>query len=367
LLGAQPAHNNPAPKTKPEKSRMEVCFVVDTTGSMGGLIEGAKQKIWSIANELISAKPTPELKLGLVAYRDRGDDYVVKSFNLTDDIDSIYAELRNFQAAGGGDFPESVNEALQEAVTKLSWSPDKKVLKIIFLVGDAPPHMDYADGPKYPDVCKAAVKKDIIINTIQCGNSAETTPAWQEIAKLGEGSFVAIAQSGNMAAIITPMDAKLAELNRQIGSTLIPYGDTSTRAGVRAKQAASVDAPAAVAADRLRFNMVTGKSVQGAGGELLDAISAGTLKLEAIETKNLPEDLQKLNKEELNLKIEKMRDDRAQLQKQIENLSKDREAYIQEEAKKVAAREGGDGFDQKVAEILKREAAKKEVGAKAAE
>src|SRR5262245_37007827 len=99
--------------TPQSKSHIEVCFVVDTTGSMGGLIEGAKQKIWSIANEMISAQPTPELKLGLIGYRDRGDDYVVKSFNLTDDIDAIYAHLREFQAGGGGDSPESVNGRLQ--------------------------------------------------------------------------------------------------------------------------------------------------------------------------------------------------------------------------------------------------------------
>ena len=99
----------PTPQSKP---RIEVCFVLDTTGSMGGLIEGAKQKIWSIANEMISAQPTPELKLGLIGYRDRGDEYVVKSFSLTDDIDAIYGHLREFQAGGGGDAPESVNEAL---------------------------------------------------------------------------------------------------------------------------------------------------------------------------------------------------------------------------------------------------------------
>ena len=134
-----------ANETKP---RIEVCFVLDTTGSMGGLIEGAKQKIWSIANEMISTKPTPELKLGLIGYRDRGDEYVVKSFQLTDDIDSIYGHLRDFKAEGGGDEPESVNEALAEAIEKMPWSQDRKVLKIIFLVGDAPPHLDYADGPK---------------------------------------------------------------------------------------------------------------------------------------------------------------------------------------------------------------------------
>ena len=137
-----------------KKPRIEVCFVLDTTGSMGGLIEGAKQKIWSIANEMISAKPTPELKLGLIGYRDKGDDYVVKSFPMTDDIDSIYAHLRGFEADGGGDTPESVNEALAEAIEKMSWSQDRSVLKIIFLVGDAPPHLDYADGPKYPELCR---------------------------------------------------------------------------------------------------------------------------------------------------------------------------------------------------------------------
>src|SRR5438874_516167 len=91
---------NAKTQTGEAKPRIEVCFVLDTTGSMGGLIEGAKQKIWSIANEMISAKPTPELKLGLIGYRDRGDEYVVKSFRLTDDIDSIYGHLRDFKAEG---------------------------------------------------------------------------------------------------------------------------------------------------------------------------------------------------------------------------------------------------------------------------
>src|SRR5712672_1054594 len=109
------------------KTKIDVVFVHDTTGSMGGLIEGAKQKIWSIANQIISAQPTPELKLGLIGYRDRGDEYVVKSFGLTDDIDSIYGHLRDFKAEGGGDEPESVNEALAEAIEKMPWSQDRKV------------------------------------------------------------------------------------------------------------------------------------------------------------------------------------------------------------------------------------------------
>src|SRR6201981_1889348 len=91
--------------TSQPKPRIEVCFVLDTTGSMGGLIEGAKQKIWSIANEMISAQPTPELKLGLIGYRDGGDAYVVKAFSLTENMDAIYGHLREFQAAAGADTP----------------------------------------------------------------------------------------------------------------------------------------------------------------------------------------------------------------------------------------------------------------------
>jgi Mg-chelatase subunit ChlD len=340
------------------KPRIEVCFVLDTTGSMGGLIEGAKQKIWSIANEMVSAKPTPELKLGLIGYRDRGDEYIVKSFRLTDDIDSIYAHLHDFQAAGGGDEPESVNEALAEAIEKMPWSQDRKVLKIIFLVGDAPPHMDYADGPKYPELCRIAAKKDLIINTVQCGNIAETTPIWKEIAKLSEGSYAAIAQSGNVAVIATPMDGELTRLNKKIGATLIPYGDAALQREVAAKQAFAESAPASAAADRLSYNAKTKKVVQGRG-ELLDALANNEVKLDAIDKKDLPKDFQKLTKEEMEARIAKTRAERDGLQKEIQDIAQKREAYIQAENKRLAEAGKGDGFDEKVAETLHQEAQRK--------
>ena len=344
--------------TSQSKPRIEVCFVVDATGSMSGLIEGAKQKIWSIANEMISAQPTPKLKLGLIGYRDRGDEYVVKSFGLTDDIDAIYGHLREFQAGGGGDAPESVNEALAEAIHKMPWSSDSKVLKIIFLVGDAPPHMDYPNGPKYPDLCREAAKKDLIINTIQCGEMAETKPIWQEIAKLSEGSYVGISQSGNVAVISTPLDKELSRLNERIGATLIPYGDSKQQAEVHAKYAMAASAPVAAMADRLSYNSKTGKVVQGRG-ELVDALNDKTVKLEEMDLKQLPAELQKLDSSELQKRIAKARDERADLQKQIVEVSKKRAAYIQSENKRLAAEGKGDAFDQKVTETLHAQAAKK--------
>jgi Mg-chelatase subunit ChlD len=353
VLGAE-KENKPAPK----KPRIEVCFVLDTTGSMGGLIEGAKQKIWSIANDFVSAKPVPELKIGLIGYRDRGDEYVVKSFGLTDDIDSVYARLREFKAEGGGDLPESVNEALAEAVDKMAWSQDRSVLKIIFLVGDAPPHMDYADGPKYPDVCRRAAKKDLIINTVQCGDIAGTMPIWKEIAGMSEGSYAAIAQSGNVAVLSTPMDDELAKLNKKIGATLLPYGDRRLQNEVRAKQAFAEAAPAPAAADRVAYNAKAGKGVQGAG-DLLDALAAKDLKLEKVDQAQLPAEYQKLSHKDLETKVDQLRSDRAALQAKITDVAKKRDDYIQAENKRLAAEGKGDSFDGAVAETIRKEAAKK--------
>src|SRR4051812_24770545 len=62
--------------TPPARHLVDVVFAVDTTGSMGGLIEGAKRTVWSIATHIRNADPDADLRVGLIAYRDIGDDYV---------------------------------------------------------------------------------------------------------------------------------------------------------------------------------------------------------------------------------------------------------------------------------------------------
>ena len=342
---------------KPAKQRIEVCFVLDTTGSMGGLIAGAKAKIWSMANDIISAKPTPEVRFALIAYRDRGDDYVTKITQLTDDLDAVYAELNTFKAAGGGDTPESVGRALDESVKKIEWTKDSSVLKIIYLVGDAPPHF-YKDEPDWKKVCTEAVKRDLIINAVQCGIDAETTRVWKEIADRSEGSFFAIPQDGGVVAIAAPQDKELGELNGKIGKTMIGWGDSHARSLVFTKQAAAESAPAPATAARLSFNSKSGKTVQGTG-ELLDAIAEKKVTLDKVKKDELPEDLRKLSTDELKAHVEKMQKERAELQKRITELSKDRDAYIDAERKKLAKAGKGDGFDEKVSQSLRSQAKKK--------
>ncbi len=222
-----------------QQAYIDVVFVLDTTGSMGGLIEGAKQKIWSIANTIAQAQQTPIVRFGLVGYRDRGDDYVTTITPLTQDIDTVYADLMNYKAQGGGDTPESVNEALFTAVERFDWTDQDGALKLIYLVGDAPPKMGYQDDVKYQASCRLAKEQGININTIQCGNLQGTQRFWQEIAQLANGAFAKIEQSGGVVAIATPYDAQLAELDMEIQRTMLDYGDADTYAYQEAKRTRS--------------------------------------------------------------------------------------------------------------------------------
>jgi Mg-chelatase subunit ChlD len=342
----------------PRMPRIEVCFVLDTTGSMSGLIEGAKEKIWAIANEMIAAKPTPALRLALVGYRDRGDEYVTRVTDLTDDIDAIHAQLMKFSAGGGGDGPESVNQALHEAVTKIGWSDDRDVLKIVFLVGDAPPHMDYEQDVRYPEVCQAAVKRDLVINAVQCGQQADTARVWQEIAKLGEGKYIPLVQTGGMVQIAAPQDDAIAEINRAIGGTLIAYGDAAERKGVHDKQAAAEAAAPAAAADRLAFNASTGRAVQG-GGELLDALDRGEVDLATLPADVLPEELRGLSQAEREARVAAKRKERKGLQEKLDKLLAARAEHVAAERRRLAADGKADAFDAEVAKTVREQAGRK--------
>ena len=110
--------------------------------------------------------------------------------------------------------------------------------------------MDYADDVKYKVSCQAAARKGLIINTVQCGDVPETTQVWQQIARLAEGSYVALAQSGNMSVMATPFDEEIANASAALGDTVIAYGDGARQAEARHKVESAAGAPASVAAAR---------------------------------------------------------------------------------------------------------------------
>ena len=345
------------------RPRIEAVFVLDTTGSMGGLIEGAKQKIWSIANALASGKPTPEIHMGLVAYRDRGDEYVTKLTPLTDDLDALYADLLELRANGGGDAPESVNQALHEAVTKIKWSTDDRTFRVIYLVGDCPPHMDYEDDVKYPETCRRAAAAEIVINTIQCGGQAATTPLWRDIADRAEGAFFQVEQSGGAVAIATPFDKKMAELSAALEWTRIYYGTAAEREemGRRTRVAAEALGAAAptAAADRAAF--VSGDAAGMALArrkELVTDVVAGKLSLDEIDKAELPDDLKSMTPQQREAFVRERSDRREQLRAEIGKLQAQRRAYIDEKLRE-AGTEGEVSFDDAILESAKDKAAEK--------
>ncbi len=176
--------------------RMDVVFLVDTTGSMGDEIGVVKKSLVDMIAEIEGGTPRPDVRFGLVIYRDRGDDYVTRIFKLTDDTDAVIKEVNAIEASGGGDEPESVNEALHVTINDMNWDRDVNTEKTIFLIGDAPPNV-YENDYTWESETKAALKKEIIINTIGAsGLSAEGVDTFTKIAKGSEGTFQYLTYKG---------------------------------------------------------------------------------------------------------------------------------------------------------------------------
>lgn len=345
-------------------ARLEMVFVLDTTGSMGALIEGAKQRIWGIVNEVMQESHT-SVRIGLVAYRDRGDEYVTQVLPLTADLDKVYTTLMDYRAMGGGDEPEDVRTALSEAVYKVSWSPASSDLaQIVFLVGDAPPHNDYGNTTDTLTTAANAVQRGIIVNTIQCGAMDETTRAWQAIAEHGNGEYFAIADNGGVQTISTPYDEQMGNLATQLGSTFLSYGFGAGTAGVIRR--AEVKRAADEAEGRIVYALPEAKAERALNkvankdayiGDLLQNIENGSVKLESIDPSDLPEELRNMDPAQRTADVEKRLAQRREIRSRILDLSKQREAFVDAERKKSNSKE--EGFDIVVAKTLKAQMARK--------
>lgn len=345
------------------KPAVEVAFVLDTTGSMSGLLEGAKRKIWSIATTIVDTNPDADIRMGLVAYRDIGDDYVTRTFDLTTDIQDVYANLLDMKARGGGDWPESVNEALDVAVNKLKWTQGAETRRIVFLVGDAPPHMNYAQDTKYPETLKAAKQKDIIVNAVLAGSARDTERVWREIAQGGSGRFIPIPQDGGEIVVIeTPFDEEIIILQKQINGTVIPYGPRATQKRVedRTRQLASVAAAAPSSATEMasyinKRSAASGEAVTG-GGDLTADVATGRQKVSSLKDDDLPDDLRKLSAEERQKAVEKQVGTRKLLNEKLAALVAKRDKYVAEEKIKAQAKSPAkpvSSFDRVVEDTLK--------------
>lgn len=347
---------NPQPGRRP---RIEAVFVLDTTGSMGGLIQAAKEKIWSIATSLAQAQPAPEIRLGLVAYRDRGDAYVTRVVDLSPDLDTLYATLMDFRAEGGGDGPESVNQALHDAVNTISWTEDPNVYKVVFLVGDAPPHMDYPDDVKYDVTLNTARRRGIVVNSIQCGNDGTATGDWQRVAALGAGQYFQVGQTGDAVAVASPYDKKLAELSRKLDATRLYYGSPKEQAEKKTKLDATDKLHASASVESRARRAAFNASKSGAdnllgGNELVEDVQSGKVDLGKIERDKLPASLQALPAPARKAMVEETAKQREALKREIGALAQERSEYLRKEVAKAGGAK--DSLDAKVYGAVREQA-----------
>lgn len=342
-----PTKIEPSPDPEPNNGhQIDVVFAVDTTGSMGGLIDSAKRTVWSIATHIRKTDSQADIRVGLVAYRDVGDDYVTRDFALSSDLDAVFAELSSYQAAGGGDVPENVDAALDVTLHKMKWRSGAK--KIVFVVGDAPP-ASRGDVPTFDTLAREAADKHITINAIRAGHDSDTQVAFQQIAALGGGAYSSIQQDGGVQQVATPYDDKMAELSAKIDSTMIIVGDEGVRRNYEANLRAAEAAPAAAKADRAGYYATKGSGGRAAGADLVGGVATGTMSFDGLADDTLPADMRGMDKAELKQEVEKRAQQRAEAQKELGELAKKRDEYINAN-KQGDAGEGG--FDDKVKEAI---------------
>lgn len=333
---------------------IEVAFVLDTTGSMADLIAGAKQKIWSITNTIVDINPNADIRMALVAYRDVGDDYVVKHYEMSSDIQGLYSNLIGLQADGGGDTPESVNEALNTAIDELSWTDGTNVRRIVFLVGDAPPHMDYQNGPKYPAILHQAVKEDIEVHAVQAGQSFATENFWKDIAQRGGGSYIPIPQDGGQISNIqTPFDQEIIDLQQRLDETIVPFGSPRTQAALEQKIKDKASGSMSKRVDNSAFYSKRSgrKEVVTGDGDIISAVRNNDVKLESVKRENLPEPMQSMSNEEQRSYVDGIIKDRVEIEEEMLELVRKRDEVLRDAEIQAGSAESP-SFDRAVRNAL---------------
>ena len=170
------------------RPRLDLVFLIDATGSMGDEIAKLKSSMRAVSQQISQLPGQPDICYGLVAYRDRGDAFFTRTHDFTDNLGAFQQMLARVHAGGGGDTPEALNEALHETVHRLNWRAD--AARLVVLVADAPPHLDYG-GPQYDRDMQAALAKGIKLFAVGAsGLDPVGEYIYRQMAQYTAGRFV---------------------------------------------------------------------------------------------------------------------------------------------------------------------------------
>jgi hypothetical protein len=352
---AEPAVKEAPPVVVPpkaEKPLVQMAILLDTSGSMSGLIDQARTELWSIVNEFITAEQNgrrPEVQVALYEYGNNRlspqSGWIRQIVPLTTDLDRISEELFALTTNGGEEYCGWV---IREATEKLAWSKSPDDLKVIFIAGNEP----FTQGPvNYRDTCKTAVTKGIIVNTIHCGSEQEAIDGkWKDGAVLADGRHLNIDQNRRVVHVAAPQDKEIAELGVRLNQTYLPYGQAGAVAQERQvaqDNNAARNSPSAAlqrAVTKSSFNYVN------TSWDLVDAVRAQQVDMQQVKAEDLPKDMQNLSPEQRTAYVNAKAKERAEIQARIQQLNAQRNEYVAREAGKQQGGTLGSAIQQAVHE-----------------
>ena len=340
-----------------ETPHIDVVIALDVSGSMSGLIESAKQRLWDIVNELGRAQPQPTLRLAILSFgrpaygADTG--YVKIDLPFTSDLDAVNETLFRFDTEGGDEY---VARVVSASVDDLDWSDDPDALRIIFVAGNESATQDPQISLQQATL--AAARAGIVVNTIYCGSdNDEIAGDWRRFADRTNGLYASIDQeAAAVANIATPMDEELAALNNALNDTYVMYGEAGER--YRENQVAQDANAGAMSSAALASRVVAkaGELYDATNWDLVDAVEAGK-DLEEIGTADLPAEMQSMNEAERKAYVDEQAQKREAIRVRIGDLDDARRSYIAEERARLAETAGQslkDGLNDGLDEALVR-------------
>ncbi|HEX5790970.1 MAG TPA: vWA domain-containing protein [Luteolibacter sp.] len=364
VRAAEEAAIKPIAESAPAKgqAKVQLAILLDTSGSMSGLIEQAKTQLWQIVNTFIDAKQNGQVPFVEVALYEYGNDglnsethWIRQITPLTRDLDLVSKELFSLRTNGGSEFCGAV---VQRATVDLKWDTSPDVYKAIFVAGNEP----FTQGPIEPNkACREAVAKGVIVNTIHCGGEQEgINSGWKDGAVLADGKFLIIDHNQAVVHIEAPQDAEIVKLNEALNKTYIPFGAEGQKRCEEqvAQDANAAAAPTASGANVQRALSKASCNYWNANWDLVDASKEKDFKWEALKDEQLPEEMRKLDAEGRRKYVTERKTQRDEIAGKIQELNKQRQEFVT--AKLKEAGEGKDNtLDKVMAGTVREQAAKK--------
>ncbi|HIG10517.1 MAG: vWA domain-containing protein [bacterium] len=355
LVGPTAPLGSATPTTFRPRGVIDLAICLDTSGSMDGLIESAKQKLWAVVNDFALVDPVPVLRVALLTFGNDGhseeNGWVRVDAPLTGDLDLISQRLFALTTNGG---TELVGRVVNTATSELEWSNDPKALKLLIVAGNESADQDAQFG--FRDASRRAIAQGIMVNAIYCGDPLdEFAPDWREVSKLADGQFASIDANNGTVVISTPFDAELQALTAKVNLTYIPMGASGREGWANQRTQDANNAALSEAAGASRAMTKNGQ-LYVCGWDLVDACRIGTLKLEDVKPEDLPNELQALSSLELTAFVESKAAERMKIQAHISAVGVKRDAWLMTERERLQV-DDSKAFDRVLRDSIRNQAA----------